>query len=103
MYMIQNLKRFRAQTNKIKEYLELATKIQASPYTSNSAKDLDEILCMTYKRVMHMCDQLDKGISIEKELEELDAMTRHLSGVEIYVFPSVCDPDPPVPPPFSKN
>ena len=103
MYMIENLKRMLFQTNKIKGYIELASKIHCYPPTRNSAKALDEILGMIHKRVDHLCNQLEKGIAIEKELDEIDAMTKDLPGAEIHVFPSVCNPDPPVLPLNSKN
>ena len=103
MYMIENLRRMLVQTNTIKDYVELASEIHRSPSTMYSAKALDEILGIINKRVDHLCKQLVKGIAIEKELDEIDATTKDMPGAEIYVFPSVCNFDTPVLPPFSKN
>ena len=89
MCNIGNLRRMRVQTNTIKNYVELASIIHRSPATKYPVKAIYEILGMIMNRVDHLCKQLDKGIAIEKELDDIDAIIKDLPGAKIYVLPYV--------------
>ncbi len=69
---IENLRRACNQTGKIKEYVELAIRIQQVPVTEDSTKDLAEILDMIWKRADHLYTQLEKGIAIEVEWDNIE-------------------------------
>lgn len=86
MYQIDIYKSIQRQTDKIREYVELAMKIQQAPITTKTAEDLSEILDMVQKRADHLIKQLEKGIAYEKGLDEVHAMAKNLPETEIYVF-----------------
>jgi len=100
---MENLKRILIHADKIKEYVELALKIQQAPINNTTSEDLAEILDMILKGVDHLSKQLKKGIAFEKEVDEVEAMAKDLPGAEIYIVNWGCNFDPPVLPPFSKN
>lgn len=103
MYQIDIYKSIQRQIDKIKEYVELAIKIQQAPNTKKSAEDLAELLGMIQKRADHLFKQLNKGIAFEKEVDEVEAMAKELPGAEIYIVNWGSNFDQPDIAPFSKN
>ncbi|MBL7137857.1 MAG: hypothetical protein ISS17_03680 [Bacteroidales bacterium] len=68
--MIENLKAFLREMERVEECVELAQTIQNSSRLINfSPKELEEVLQIMRRRVSHIRLQLLKGIAIEEELE----------------------------------
>ena len=68
--MIENLKAFLREIERVEECVALAQTIQnSSELVTFPSKELEEVLQMIRRRISHIRFQLIKGIAIEEELE----------------------------------
>jgi len=87
MYIVESLKAVLRHSDKISECTELAINIQIAPNTDKSSEDLSEVLSLIQKMVKHLSKQIEKGIAMEEEINEIATAAKDLHGANIYVAP----------------
>ena len=80
--MIENLKMFLKDVDKLNECVALAINFHSLDHDPENSKNVSEILEITKRIGEHLQKQLVKGIKIEEELDELSLSLMGISGIE---------------------
>jgi len=94
MYVVEYLKSFLRSMDKMNDMVEFAIKVQSGPPSEKATEILAGILELIQEQGQHIHRQLQKGIAVEKELENLGKETKDLRGVEIFVAPWFSEAEP---------
>jgi hypothetical protein len=85
--MIENLKVFLKDVNKLNECVEYALNFQSLPHDHEYSKYTAELLEIAGHIGEHLHNQLVKGIAIEEEIDKLAQAYKGMNDTEIFVAP----------------